>query len=108
MRPGATLAIRFNQDVTVSGDWVSLACTQSGQRRPGWGSLGVGGGPRHYRLAAEGRFVAGERCRLTIHRGWVAAKMGSGGSLGADYTVRFVMGRGGETVYLPLVRGGRG
>ncbi len=57
----ANIAVTFNEDVNVAGDWAEVSCAVSGVH-----TTAVSGGPQNYTLNPDTDFNNNESCTLTI------------------------------------------
>ncbi len=60
----ASLTVTFSEPVTVSGDWFTLTCADSGTLLPA--ATTVTGGPTTFTIDPDVDFTPGEACALTI------------------------------------------
>jgi predicted extracellular nuclease len=57
----ADVTITFSEDVTTTGDWFSISCSQSGAH-----TAATTGGPRTYTLDPDTDFAENESCTVTV------------------------------------------
>jgi hypothetical protein len=58
---GASLTVRFSEDVAVAAGWLAIGCEASGEH-----AATVSGGPRAFTLVPVAPFAAGEACAATV------------------------------------------
>ncbi|GAB4515960.1 MAG: hypothetical protein OHK0046_20290 [Anaerolineae bacterium] len=80
----AVLTVTFSEDVAVSGEWVTLTCTQSGQN-----ALIVTGGARTFTLTPQLPLVNAEHCVVTVTAAQVVDLDDTPKALAADFTWGF-------------------
>ncbi|MFN8531113.1 MAG: ExeM/NucH family extracellular endonuclease [Anaerolineae bacterium] len=83
----SNLNVTFSEPVTVTGNWLQLACPTSGTRIVS--DFTVTGGPSSFNLDPTTDFSAGESCTLTIFAAQVADQDGTPNNLAANYTASF-------------------
>ncbi|HJQ09709.1 MAG TPA: DNA/RNA non-specific endonuclease [Gemmatimonadaceae bacterium] len=94
-----TIAVTFSEPVTLSGDWISLACAATGAR------TGVtSGGPSSFDVNGLGDFAPGETCTATVSATSVSDNDTDDppDTMTSDYTWTFKVG--GEPLVLPETR----
>lgn len=60
------IAITFNTNVNVTGDWFQMVCAVSGSFTPSGANIAVAGGPITFNLNPNINLQAGETCTVTI------------------------------------------
>ena len=63
----ADVGINFSEDVTVTGAWFDISCTNSGGH-----TAAVSGGPQNYTLDPDSDFDNGETCTVSIYAAQVS------------------------------------
>ncbi len=76
--------INFSEDVTVSGSWYDIACTNSGAH-----TATVSGGAQNYVLNPDSDFSDSESCTVTVYAAQVADQDGTADNMAADYSFSF-------------------
>ncbi|MDZ7631975.1 MAG: ExeM/NucH family extracellular endonuclease [Gemmatimonadaceae bacterium] len=80
----SNLTVTFNRPVAVSGDWFTIACSNSGTR-----TATVSGGPTAWTLDPETDFGGSETCTATIIAAQVTAASDAALAMAADYSWSF-------------------
>ncbi len=80
----SNITINFSEDVTVTGNWFSIACDISGSV-----SAGSSGGPQTFTLDPATDFANAETCTVTISAAQVTDQDGSADNLAQDYVFSF-------------------
>ena len=83
----SNLAVSFSEPVTVTGEWLSLACVNSGARTIN--DFAVSGGPSSYTLNPATDFAYSESCTATISADAVADQNAPADRLAQDYVFAF-------------------
>ncbi|MFZ5904489.1 MAG: ExeM/NucH family extracellular endonuclease [Chloroflexota bacterium] len=76
--------INFSEAVTVTGNWFSISCVNSGAH-----TATVSGGPQNYTLDPDVNFAFTESCSVTVFAANVADQDGTIHNLAADYNFSF-------------------
>ncbi len=91
----SNVVITFSEPVNVSGDWFSLSCTTSGERKPSLNNVVVSGGPTTFTLDPLLDFASQETCTLTVSAAAVSDQDTNDppDTLEADFTASFTVQR---------------
>ena len=80
----ASIEVNFSEDVTVTGSWYEIGCTNSGIH-----AALVSGGPQNFTLDPDDDFISNDACTVTVFASQVADYDGTPDNMEADYIWSF-------------------
>jgi predicted extracellular nuclease len=80
----ASIEVNFSENVTVTGSWYEIGCTNSGIH-----TALVSGGPQNFTLDPDDDFISNDECTVTVFASQVADHDGTPDNMEADYIWSF-------------------